>query len=669
MPPRCVPSSGPPRDWTIPLGLALSSGGVLSGTPTAAGSFTFTVTAADANSCAGSQSYTVAIGGCVSPAAPLLSFSSPTAAIGTSVTLTWTSTVGVGQGSYDVIKTVGGSPTTIASGIPASASPTVSYSYSVVGPAGPQDFKVKAIPSCNPALATFSNTATLTVSGCLKASPPPHLIIDKPIATQGSTATLTWDPPSQSFAGSYTVMDSTDGGATFTALGSTSGNQLAFAVQFPVGTTVIFEVVADPGCGPAGISDPSPTVSMQVVRTCPKAGDPVAQMDQVQVAVGDSWSLHWTATLPGPASAPAGVYEVRISHDDGATFQVAGTTTATTFAAVVPQSDAGKLIFLQVIAIPSCDVAGVSAGHSNVVVFSVLPGCEAPQAPRNPQIAAVGKHLGDPIFPTDQLSVSWDSPASGNPPSGYLFRINGDIESLVVGGTGTITRARGNGDPMTLFVRSVACSPQKGSAAVQSAPVALSLSPPGANFSISASPKVGVPVTFTDTSSPQATGWLWLFDDGTQSTVQSPSKTFATAGTHTVALIATNGAGSASKVQSFLTAPAGAAVLSPPSSERIPFAASGPDRRHAAVELSGAGAAWLRLISSSSVEETLFLRFLDGNGELVLERRLAMQAGSTVSHDLNAYGLKGSFTLELVGESSVSAAVMRTGRSTMVIQR
>ena len=301
--------------------------------------------------------------------------------------------------------------------------------------------------------------------------------------------------------------------------------------------------------------------------------------------------------------------------------------------------------------------------------FRVRPGCEAPQAPRNPQIAAVGKHVGDPIFPTDRLSVSWDSPASGPAPSGYFFRINGDIEGLVTGGTGTITRARGNGDPMTLFVRSVACSPQKASAAVQSAPVALSLSPPGANFSISASPKVGLPVTFTDTSSPQATGWLWLFDDGTQSTVQSPSKSFATAGTHTVALIATNGAGSMSKIQSFLMAPASATVSVQQASQTIAFTASEPGRRRAALDLSGQGAAWLRLTSSSSAEETLFLRFLDAKGELVQERRLVVQAGSAVSHDLNAYGLEGSFTLELVGESSVSAAVMRTGRSTMVIQR
>jgi len=44
---------------TMPAGLNLSSGGVLSGTPTVAGVYTFTVTATDSAGCAGSQEYSV----------------------------------------------------------------------------------------------------------------------------------------------------------------------------------------------------------------------------------------------------------------------------------------------------------------------------------------------------------------------------------------------------------------------------------------------------------------------------------------------------------------------------------------------------------------------------------------------------------------------------------
>jgi hypothetical protein len=45
----------------LPTGLSLSSGGIISGTPTTAGTFTFTVTARDANGCTGLQAYTVTI--------------------------------------------------------------------------------------------------------------------------------------------------------------------------------------------------------------------------------------------------------------------------------------------------------------------------------------------------------------------------------------------------------------------------------------------------------------------------------------------------------------------------------------------------------------------------------------------------------------------------------
>ena len=48
---------------TLPTGLTLTSAGVLSGTPNAAGTFSFSVTAMDANSCSGTRNYTVVVGG------------------------------------------------------------------------------------------------------------------------------------------------------------------------------------------------------------------------------------------------------------------------------------------------------------------------------------------------------------------------------------------------------------------------------------------------------------------------------------------------------------------------------------------------------------------------------------------------------------------------------
>ena len=53
---------------TLPDGLTLSGDGVLSGTPTTAGSATVTIQVADSNGVTASQTYTLAI----SPPAPLL---------------------------------------------------------------------------------------------------------------------------------------------------------------------------------------------------------------------------------------------------------------------------------------------------------------------------------------------------------------------------------------------------------------------------------------------------------------------------------------------------------------------------------------------------------------------------------------------------------------------
>jgi PKD repeat protein len=56
-------------------------------------------------------------------------------------------------------------------------------------------------------------------------------------------------------------------------------------------------------------------------------------------------------------------------------------------------------------------------------------------------------------------------------------------------------------------------------------------------------------VAFTDTSTNTPTSWAWTFGDGGTSTSQNPSHTYTTAGTYTVALVATNSAGSNTKTR------------------------------------------------------------------------------------------------------------------------
>ena len=64
-----------------------------------------------------------------------------------------------------------------------------------------------------------------------------------------------------------------------------------------------------------------------------------------------------------------------------------------------------------------------------------------------------------------------------------------------------------------------------------------SLAPPVASFRASKTTVgVGEAVSFTDTSSPQATAWFWFFGDGGFATGQNPQHTFAASGTYGVQL-------------------------------------------------------------------------------------------------------------------------------------
>ncbi|MGZ5543228.1 MAG: putative Ig domain-containing protein, partial [Limisphaerales bacterium] len=63
---------------TLPPGISMSQDGVLSGTPTTPGSYTFTITATDARGCSGSQDYTMRVtSGCTDITAPTVTIKSP----------------------------------------------------------------------------------------------------------------------------------------------------------------------------------------------------------------------------------------------------------------------------------------------------------------------------------------------------------------------------------------------------------------------------------------------------------------------------------------------------------------------------------------------------------------------------------------------------------------
>ena len=74
--------------------------------------------------------------------------------------------------------------------------------------------------------------------------------------------------------------------------------------------------------------------------------------------------------------------------------------------------------------------------------------------------------------------------------------------------------------------------------------------PASASFSFSPpSPAAAQLIQFTDTSTNSPASWFWTFGDGTTSTLQNPSKAFATGGSFTVALTVTNALGNSTASQ------------------------------------------------------------------------------------------------------------------------
>jgi PKD repeat protein len=280
--------------------------------------------------------------------------------------------------------------------------------------------------------------------------------------------------------------------------------------------------------------------------------------------------------------------------------------------------------------------------------------CDVPGAPTNLSVQNAS-NPGGPVTATDPLVLSWGSPASSGAANGYEYRVNGDAFAGVAGTTVTAP-ARGSNDPITLFVRARSCVSGSPGTEASTPPGAYSPAPPVASFSFLTSAQAGQFVVFTDTSTPQATSWLWIFDDNATSTAQSPSHTFSQTGTHTVALVASNGSGSTVKIQAIVVAPAGTLAAEP--GAVIAFSGGDPERRRMpGLRISGSGKTWLHMSGGATEETVVFLRILDEAGGGLIERRLSIEPGSEAINDVGAWGVTGTCTLELISSQPFEAAL------------
>ena len=359
--------------------------------------------------------------------------------------------------------------------------------------------------------------------------------------------------------------------------------------------------------------------------------------------------------VAAPADAVAGQTGLiaSIVHPDP------GRTYAWSFAppgsAVVTDQGASSIVFTALavpLALTVTENFGTCVSKPTTVVIATTTPCVDPQPPPTALIQAAGNPDG-PVTGVDYLSLSWTAPEIA--PTFYLWSLNGALSQQELTTSVPNQPPTGNNDSITLQVRG-ACSDS-----VFSDPTVttVSPSPPEAQFSVAPSVGAGIPVTFTDTSDPDATSWLWLFGDGTDaSTDQSVTHTFASVGTYTVFLIASNGAGSSSTSHPIevTSEAAGAArrIL-----QSLAFDASNPERQRLnGIDLSGAGGRWLHVRSLEQTEAILFLRFLNPTGVVALERRLSISPGQDAAFDLTAYGLEGTYDLELVALRRITASLV-----------
>ena len=277
--------------------------------------------------------------------------------------------------------------------------------------------------------------------------------------------------------------------------------------------------------------------------------------------------------------------------------------------------------------------------------------CPPPIPPASPEIVPTGTPAA-PVTATDFLTARWSAQSYG---SRFEWRINSDAFASTTQTSVERIAPRGRLDPITLFVRSFACLPEQGPSA-EAKSATYSLAPPGASFSASkVTARVGEEISFTDTSSPQATAWAWFFGNAGFSPLQNPRFAFGAPGVYLVRLMATNGSGSSLSGLTLVTV---TAASSPARLTRAPgeegdeptLAASAPGLRFG----SGRRPA-LRLRSDE--EATVFLR-LERAGVLVAERRIALSPGEAPRLDLSAYlpeGTRGAFDATILSDRPVVA--------------
>ena len=260
---------------TQPTGMALTSAGVLSGTPTATGTFNFTVTATDALSFTGSRAYSIVV------ADPVITIASPAAGAlpgatgGTAYSQTFTASGGQGSHSFDLTGTLPAGMSFASTGV-LSGTPSVSgtFNFTLVardsspGPSGP-------FTSAPVAYSLTVAAPTITVSPASLPNATASLPYSQTFTANGGTAPHSFSLDtgslpvgmSLSSTGAFSGTPTVTGTHNFTILATDThgftGSQ-AYSVVVDDQPGQVTMLVSSPADGAFGFSSGEPSLNFTV---------------------------------------------------------------------------------------------------------------------------------------------------------------------------------------------------------------------------------------------------------------------------------------------------------------------------------------------------------------------------------------------------------------------
>ena len=152
---------------------------------------------------------------------------------------------------------------------------------------------------------------------------------------------------------------------------------------------------------------------------------------------------------------------------------------------------------------------------------------------------------------TTRVDLAWGASIDNVGVTGYTLYRADLVDPLALLGPGTLSYGDTGLTPDTTYTYTVLARDAAGNPSGTAGPASATTAalppppqPPVASFTQSLTTQTaGLSISFTDTSTNTPTAWLWDFGDGSSSTLQSPSHTWATAGPYTVSLTASNGVG------------------------------------------------------------------------------------------------------------------------------